>query len=101
GIRDFHVTGVQTCALPIYLFHKGVCKMSFFKEVNRPFILFFALTISIPSWAMPIMFEFTGTVSDSVLISGRYQTIYTNVPEWSRSEESRVCKESRSRSRME
>src|SRR5690606_41044516 len=21
GIRDFHVTGVQTCALPIYLFH--------------------------------------------------------------------------------
>src|SRR5690606_39302970 len=21
GIRDFHVTGVQTCALPIYRFH--------------------------------------------------------------------------------
>src|SRR5690606_39618494 len=21
GIRDFHVTGVQTCALPIYIFH--------------------------------------------------------------------------------
>lgn len=57
--------------------------MSFFKKVNRPFILFFALTISIPGWAMPIMFEFTGTVSDSVLISRRYQTIYTNVPEWS------------------
>src|SRR5690606_40264480 len=25
GIRDFHVTGVQTCALPIYLcFHLGL-----------------------------------------------------------------------------
>src|SRR5690606_40371707 len=23
GIRDFHVTGVQTCALPIYLWHKN------------------------------------------------------------------------------
>jgi len=56
--------------------------MSFFQKINRPFILFFALTISIPGWAMPIMFEFTGTVSDSVLISRRYQTIYTTVPEW-------------------
>src|SRR5690606_39993990 len=23
GIRDFHVTGVQTCALPIYLWHRA------------------------------------------------------------------------------
>src|SRR5690606_39558853 len=23
GIRDFHVTGVQTCALPIYLWRRG------------------------------------------------------------------------------
>src|SRR5690606_12317913 len=23
GIRDFHVTGVQTCALPIYIFPNG------------------------------------------------------------------------------
>src|SRR5690606_8756938 len=24
GIRDFHVTGVQTCALPIFLFNAGI-----------------------------------------------------------------------------
>src|SRR5690606_40938182 len=25
GIRDFHVTGVQTCALPIFLNFMGLC----------------------------------------------------------------------------
>src|SRR5690606_40999336 len=28
GIRDFHVTGVQTCALPIYLLHFAPCQFS-------------------------------------------------------------------------
>src|SRR5690606_40415968 len=28
GIRDFHVTGVQTCALPIFAV-KGFCSISF------------------------------------------------------------------------
>src|SRR5690606_40501928 len=27
GIRDFHVTGVQTCALPIYCKHYWYCRI--------------------------------------------------------------------------
>src|SRR5690606_40854159 len=29
GIRDFHVTGVQTCALPIYLYKQTRLQMNF------------------------------------------------------------------------
>src|SRR5690606_39990571 len=34
GIRDFHVTGVQTCALPIYF--DSFDRLAFIREVGNP-----------------------------------------------------------------
>src|SRR5690606_20921160 len=34
GIRDFHVTGVQTCALPIYIWLKNPSKQFQFSNYN-------------------------------------------------------------------
>src|SRR5690606_39530401 len=36
GIRDFHVTGVQTCALPIYLDKIGL--LEYYETVENPTI---------------------------------------------------------------
>ena len=38
--------------------------------------------ISVSSWALPLTFQFTGTISDTVLISSIYQTLPTMQPEW-------------------
>src|SRR5690606_40121664 len=34
GIRDFHVTGVQTCALPILVMHLDVMRNKYRRDVN-------------------------------------------------------------------
>lgn len=39
-------------------------------------------TFTAPSWAIPLIFEFTGTISDTVLISGIEQTLFTSHPQW-------------------
>src|SRR5690606_40267784 len=95
GIRDFHVTGVQTCALPIYLKkliytakelrHKNVFSQilngkklpdSFIEELKK-FDHFFNVV-----WP---------------LTHYKTATHYLNTPESKRSEERRVRKECRSR----
>ncbi len=40
------------------------------------------LTVNTSTWAAPILFEFTGTVTDQVLSSGRSGSISLNRPEW-------------------
>lgn len=41
-----------------------------------------AVTLPASSWALPLTFEFSGTISDTVLISGFDQTLFTTHPEW-------------------
>ena len=53
--------------------------INFLKHVAQACSLF---AISFSSWALPLTFEFTGTISDTVLISASYQTIFTRQPEW-------------------
>src|SRR5690606_40019200 len=79
GIRDFHVTGVQTCALPIYA-NDGFLR-------NRVTCLVAAVTHDLP---IPTM---------SVERIGLFTKInrFLGLPDKARSEERRVGKESRSR----
>src|SRR5690606_28391003 len=61
GIRDFHVTGVQTCALPILKFHRPetnqpLAKFLFAsKEMSIP-LLFASPTFACGKTATPIVF---------------------------------------------
>src|SRR5256886_8849961 len=83
GIRDLTVTGVQTCALPIFLFHDDPRR----DLANRPLV------------GEP------GAVQEAVLIVGKIVTgvgfvvyqIHPAVHDTDRSEERRVGKECRSR----
>ena len=45
-------------------------------------VLLIASAFTTPGWASPLVFEFTGTISDTVLISGVNQTLFTTHPEW-------------------
>lgn len=40
------------------------------------------LSYPFSSWALPLTFEFTGTISDTVLISKIDQTLFTTHPDW-------------------
>src|SRR5690606_41177131 len=81
GIRDFHVTGVQTCALPIS-----------FGGTNAPdgFLLCQGQAISRTTYAE--LFAVIGTAFGD----GDGSTTF-NIPDFTRSEERRVGKEWRSR----
>src|SRR5690606_39942528 len=76
GIRDFHVTGVQTCALPIY---------------NREVI--FAMTYLDGENGQPLSTDFLPYFGVTGVSSRGNENIF---PTW-RSEERRVGKECRSR----
>src|SRR5690606_40112711 len=79
GIRDFHVTGVQTCALPIYF-------------SNKDFVTL--LTKTSVHWAD----SNTAIVSSKGLSCLSSHSASGNIPSiTSRSEERRVGKECRSR----
>jgi len=56
--------------------------MILIKNVFRSLSLVVASMLTAPSWALPLVFEFTGTISDTVLISHIDQTLYTTHPEW-------------------
>lgn len=38
--------------------------------------------IAVPCWGSPIIFEFTGTVSDATTIASNGQALFTTHPEW-------------------
>src|SRR5690606_40487329 len=78
GIRDFHVTGVQTCALPIY---GEVC--------HRDFEAMAAGAVLVKPDSSHIR------TNPEIYIPG--QTYVPCKPDWSRSEERRVGKECRAR----
>jgi hypothetical protein len=46
------------------------------------FCITFLLATSTSTSALPLIFQFTGKISDTVLISGIDQTLYTTHPEW-------------------
>src|SRR5205807_5386662 len=85
GIRDYKVTGVQTCALPIYPGRSAACEPASATRIH------FGSTVTIQ------VLEGAHVVRSRVVIS------YTSRPDtarripWSRSEERRVGKECRCR----
>src|SRR5690606_40937836 len=88
GIRDFHVTGVQTCALPICLFGGG----------SRPFISQLADRYRRDAeyrLELDFCFDHAG-IPHSELLSWEPED-RAKVHMWMRSEERRVGKEDRSR----
>jgi hypothetical protein len=52
------------------------------KKIIQLFTFTIASVSTMPGWALPLVFEFTGTISDTVLISGINQTLFTTHPEW-------------------
>src|SRR5690606_40395970 len=84
GIRDFHVTGVQTCALPISLSQDGkILKVRSYSDIQ---ILDPAFRLSAPE----------GDIMTAIFAGlATYQT--GDAWAWKRSEERRVGKEGRSR----
>lgn len=52
------------------------------KIFNRLAALMLVSTFTASSWAIPLTFQFTGTISDTILGSGIYQTVFTSHPQW-------------------
>src|SRR5690606_39593002 len=94
GIRDFHVTGVQTCALPILivivLFSMTACSTDFLNVTPRDRFS------DEKVWQDPILAE--KFVSDIYNVFEASNSGFTE--QMQRSEERRVGKEYRSRSRV-
>src|SRR5690606_39440667 len=93
GIRDFHVTGVQTCALPIYL-------SKLISIIHSPFgeNLFTKANIYKPTFLSPLYYILTGdAIVGFRLKKEELSTKFTTYPQvYVRSEERRVGKECRS-----
>src|SRR5690606_40835772 len=93
GIRDFHVTGVQTCALPIFVDPKGidVGLLKQIKEVERRRISVYA-----ERRGSMVRYKANGSVWD-VPCDVALPCATQNELHSRRSEERRVGKESRTR----
>src|SRR5690606_39347902 len=83
GIRDFHVTGVQTCALPIWVAGAALSSMSFSLTSSG----YFSRSYKQSKW-IGFAFRSCGMKSARMVLA-------LSVP-FSRSEERRVGKECRS-----
>src|SRR5690606_40959925 len=90
GIRDFHVTGVQTCALPIYEFMRQNPNASYLQQQQ-----YFLENTSALKSEIQNAEKLSKAISDySAIIEKEYPTLdRTKVME--RSEERRVGKECR------
>src|SRR5690606_39326279 len=87
GIRDFHVTGVQTCALPIL---KGYATITFLKDFS------FTTNISYDRFSETRTRYGTSSTGPYVNTGGAFGKTYQNVGIFdARSEERRVGKECR------
>src|SRR5690606_39707887 len=80
GIRDFHVTGVQTCALPIFVLED----QAGFVDRDRSFIL-------------PAQSQTLGQITSDFYTSPFTYSLALPIEPQGRSEERRVGKECRSR----
>src|SRR5205085_5527157 len=96
GIRDLSVTGVQTCALPISLYHAGaVFASNYLVTLQRA-----AVRLGVPAEGLvPLMqgtiehgFELTGPIA-----RGDWETVEAHKQAIRRSEERRVGKGGRAR----
>src|SRR5690606_41067612 len=97
GIRDFHVTGVQTCALPISNWLK--------RKISTPYgIYLFILPLYLVTAFLKPFFPVTHALIDDWFSFSRYLIFFfygfvlISAKEPFRSEERRVGKECRSRS---
>src|SRR5690606_39944167 len=93
GIRDFHVTGVQTCALPI---SAGGTKRGYHRSIAD------SISILIPpshsgiyglTLTMALCFPTVASLPSTLLQSSLGRAIHRRVSGWDRSEERRVGKE--------
>src|SRR5690606_40773041 len=97
GIRDFHVTGVQTCALPILNPRQGVLRVTGKGNKERLVPLgeeALAWIVRYCAEARPVLLK--GQPSD-VLFPSQQARQMTRQTFWHRSEERRVGKVSRAR----
>src|SRR5256886_8833108 len=83
GIRDLTVTGVQTCALPIFVMQQLINEIKRLKESRRALIL-------AHNYQRPEIQDLADLVADSLQLARR-------ASDTDRSEERRVGKECRSR----
>src|SRR5690606_2352107 len=68
GIRDFHVTGVQTCALPIFDRQKELLLSSFnFKDKRRGLFTLQAAKNAIPSELVQNTFTYNNISTDKLV----------------------------------
>src|SRR5690606_40045563 len=81
GIRDFHVTGVQTCALPISAFGYGLDRVVVRPIVGQPVFAIVMVTIGIgfllraavsmvPGWGVDTYFIETPFYQQNVTLAG-------------------------------
>src|SRR5690606_39677441 len=96
GIRDFHVTGVQTCALPIFIYDELSAELpGLYGDVRLTSL------VPIPAATLRAVVEALDDPAlescwhDDTTLGWVYQ--YWNDPERERSEERRVGKECRCR----
>src|SRR5690606_40327544 len=94
GIRDFHVTGVQTCALPI--FHTE----TIYSLTTRMTILLFSVPITSFLMRLTNHWHHLFYVRYEMREIAGYYSLYMERGLWYRSEERRVGKECRARLSM-
>src|SRR5690606_40592991 len=96
GIRDFHVTGVQTCALPIYQKYLSLCPNAVDKEFVEKQIAFLE-----EEFRQYLLFQKEVVKSDLEYLKLHFEKIQNgqSVALAERSEERRVGKECRYRGR--
>src|SRR5690606_40466131 len=95
GIRDFHVTGVQTCALPIYMRHVPPCERYHTELPVHPLSVSLArrhVAHVLMGWGRDTLIDDAQLVISELVTNG----IKASTPD-ERSEERRVGKEGRSR----
>src|SRR5690606_40446278 len=90
GIRDFHVTGVQTCALPILAiaFFASLGLPGFSAFIGEAFVIIGAFNAESMATGVPRWMAIGGSIG--ILLSAAYFL-------WTRSEERRVGRECRVR----
>src|SRR5256885_10486493 len=78
GIRDYKVTGVQTCALPIWPLHRVAIQQKICTPVGMTIIRLAAVKKLVPSCGMPVAnMWWTHTLNPMKAVMTRVETMAT------------------------